>query len=122
MSRKRRRRPLTPKERALLRRKRKRRRLILILAELLVLAVLGVAAFVVLKYDLMNYNPLNEKNLDIYQDTGDYTNIALFGLDSREGELEKGAPKRQYHHRQYQQQDQRSQTSVCLPRHPFKTG
>ena len=91
MSRKRRRRPLTPKERALLRRKRKRRRLILILAELLVLAVLGVAAFVVLKLDLMNYNPLNEKNLDIYQDTGDYTNIALFGLDSREGELEKGA-------------------------------
>ena len=91
MSRKRSRRPLTPKERALLRRKRKRRRLILILAELLVLAVLGVAAFVVLKLDLMNYNPLNEKNLDIYQDTGDYTNIALFGLDSREGELEKGA-------------------------------
>ena len=91
MSRKRRRRPLTPKERALLRRKRKRRRLILILAELLVLAVLSVAAFVVFKLDLMNYNPLNEKNLDIYQDTGDYTNIALFGLDSREGELEKGA-------------------------------
>ena len=88
MSRKRRRRPLTPKERALLRRKRKRRRLILILAELLVLAVLSVAAFVVFKLDLMNYNPLNEKNLDIYQDTGDYTNIALFGLDSREGDVQ----------------------------------
>ena len=33
---------------------------------------------------------LNKKKLEVYKDTGEYTNIALFGLDSRNNELDGG--------------------------------
>ncbi len=40
--------------------------------------------------DKMDTTTLNKDDLKIYKSTGDYTNIALFGLDSREGELDGG--------------------------------
>ncbi len=71
------------------RRKKKIRKLI-ILVEILVLIILSITAYGVHKYTLMDTTTLDESKLDIYQSTGDYTNIALFGLDSREGELDGG--------------------------------
>ena len=58
--------------------------------ELVILALLGVVAYGMFKLDKLDFNVLDEKKLDVYKDTGPYTNIALFGLDSREGELEGG--------------------------------
>lgn len=71
------------------RRKRKIRKLI-ILVEVLVLVLLSITAYGVHKYTLMDTTTLDDSKLEIYQSTGDYTNIALFGLDSREGELDGG--------------------------------
>lgn len=71
------------------RRKRKIRKLI-ILVEVLVLIILSITAYGVHKYTLMDTTTLDDSKLEIYQSTGDYTNIALFGLDSREGELDGG--------------------------------
>ncbi len=71
-------------------RKRRRKRMIVVVLELIILAALSVVAYGMFKLDKMEQTTLDEKKLDIYKDTGDYTNIALFGLDSREGELEGG--------------------------------
>ncbi len=71
------------------RRKRKIRKLI-ILAEILVLIILSITAYGVHKYTLMDTTTLDDSKLEIYQSTGNYTNIALFGLDSREAELDGG--------------------------------
>ena len=41
--------------------------------------------------DKLDFNFLDEDKLEVYKDTGPYTNIALFGLDAREGEsIESG--------------------------------
>ncbi len=71
-------------------RKRRRKRMIVVVLELIILAALSVVAYGMFKLNKMEQTTLDEKKLDIYKDTGDYTNIALFGLDSREGELEGG--------------------------------
>ena len=84
------RRRLTPRQLAARKRRRKRRRRVLLSLELIVLLVLAGTIYVFSKTDMMQYNPLDEDKLEVYQDTGDYTNIALFGLDSRAGELGKG--------------------------------
>ena len=42
------------------------------------------------KLDKLDFKTVDTSNLEIYQDTGEFTNIALFGLDSREGELDGG--------------------------------
>lgn len=81
---------MTKQQRALLHKKKMRRRVILLVVELILLAVLGVGAYAVSKLDKLDYRTVNEDNLEIYQDTGAFTNIALFGLDSREGELDGG--------------------------------
>lgn len=81
---------LTRAERKKLRRKKQRKRIIVLIVELLILAILGVVAFAMLKLDKLNIGLLDENKLDVYKDTGPYTNIALFGLDSREGELKGG--------------------------------
>ena len=65
------------------------RRLVIIL-EVIVLAFLSVTAYGVYKYTMIDQTVLDTSSLEIYQDTGDFTNIALFGVDSREGELEGG--------------------------------
>ncbi|QUO33656.1 LCP family protein [Faecalicatena sp. Marseille-Q4148] len=73
-----------------LRRKRKRKRIILLVSELVILAVLCVVAYGVMKLDKIDYTKLDKGKLEVYRDTGPYTNIALFGLDSRDGEIDGG--------------------------------
>lgn len=81
---------LTREERKQLRKKKRRKRILVLVIELMILALLGVVAYGMFKLDKLDFNVLDEKKLDVYKDTGPYTNIALFGLDSREGELEGG--------------------------------
>lgn len=81
---------MTKQERALLHKKKMRRRVVLLIVELILLAVLGAGAYAMSKLDKLDFQKIDEKNLEIYQDTGEFTNIALFGLDSREGELDGG--------------------------------
>ena len=70
--------------------KRRRKRMILLVAEVIILAALSVVAYGVFKLGKLDFNILDEQNLEAYKDTGPYTNIALFGLDSRNDELEGG--------------------------------
>ncbi|GAA0272906.1 hypothetical protein GCM10008922_34370 [Faecalicatena contorta] len=81
---------MTKQQRALLHKKKMRKRIILLVVEIILLLVLGAAAYAMSKLDKLDYKTVDKKNLEIYQDTGDFTNIALFGLDSREGELDGG--------------------------------
>lgn len=81
---------MTRQQKALLHKKKMRKRIILLVIEVIILLALGAAAYAMSKLDKLEYQTLNEDELEIYQDTGDYTNIALFGLDSREGELSGG--------------------------------
>lgn len=81
---------MSRKQKEALRRKRRRKRILILVLELVVLAVLAVVVYAVLKFDKLDFTKLNEDNLEVYKDTGPYTNIALFGLDSREGELDGG--------------------------------
>lgn len=69
---------------------RKRKRIILLTIEIIILAALLVAAYGIFKLGKLDYNVLNKKKLEVYKDTGEYTNIALFGLDSRNNELDGG--------------------------------
>lgn len=73
-----------------MRRKRRRKRIMVLVVEIIVLVVLCVVAYGLMKMDKINYNWLDKDKLEIYRDTGPYTNIALFGVDSRDGELESG--------------------------------
>ena len=59
---------------------RKRKRIILLTVEIIILAALLVAAYGIFKLGKLDYNVLNKKKLEVYKDTGEYTNIALFGL------------------------------------------
>ncbi|MGF0031931.1 LCP family protein [Bariatricus sp. SGI.154] len=77
-------------ERQRQRRKRRRKRIAFLTFEVIILAVLCVVAYGVFKLDKLDINILNKDKLEAYRDTGPYTNIALFGLDSRNGELEGG--------------------------------
>lgn len=79
---------MTRQERALLHKRKMRRRCTLLVVELIVLLVLGGAAYAMSKLDKLDFNTLDTSNLEIYQDTGEYTNIALFGLDARDMETE----------------------------------
>ena len=81
---------MTKEQRIFLHKKKMRRRIILLIVELILLIALGAAAYAMSKLDKLDFQVINEKNLEIYQDTGEFTNIALFGLDSREGELDGG--------------------------------
>ncbi|MGO5051959.1 LCP family protein [Lachnospiraceae bacterium LCP25S3_G4] len=80
----------TRQQRALMKKRKRRKRAILIMIELLILTVLGVIAYGVFKLDKLDFKQLDDEKLEAYKDTGPYTNIALFGLDSREGEIEGG--------------------------------
>lgn len=85
----RRRRALEEKRRA--KKKKRRRRIGIIVAEVIILSVLCVFAYATVKMDKLDFNFLDEDKLEVYKDTGPYTNIALFGLDAREGEsIESG--------------------------------
>lgn len=77
-------------ERQRQRRRRRRKRIAFLTCEVLILIVLCAVAYGVFKLDKLDINILNRDKLEAYRDTGPYTNIALFGLDSRNGELEGG--------------------------------
>lgn len=81
---------MSRKERQEMRKKKRRRRALFLISELIILAVLVVVAYGMLKLDKMDYKVLDEEKLEAYRDTGAYTNVALFGLDSREGEIDGG--------------------------------
>ena len=70
--------------------KKRRKRLAIILIEIIILTGLGVVAYGMFVMDKMDTTILNKDKLEVYKDTGDYTNIALFGLDSRDGKLDGG--------------------------------
>lgn len=85
------RRRLTQEEKRRAKKKKRRRRIGILVAEVLVLSVLCVFAYATVKMDKLDFNLLDEDKLEVYKDTGPYTNIALFGLDAREGEsIESG--------------------------------
>ena len=77
-------------ERKKRRRRKRRKRIAVLFVEVVILAALCVVAYGIFKLDKLDMNVLNLDNLEAYRDTGPYTNIALFGLDSRNGELEGG--------------------------------
>ena len=73
------------------RRKRGEEESVFLVAEVIILSVLCVFAYATVKMDKLDFNFLDEDKLEVYKDTGPYTNIALFGLDAREGEsIESG--------------------------------
>lgn len=85
------RRRLTQEEKRRAKKKKRRRRIGILVAEVLVLSILCVFAYATVKMDKLDFNFLDEDKLEVYKDTGPYTNIALFGLDAREGEsIESG--------------------------------
>lgn len=81
---------MTKAERKKQLRKKRRKRMAVIMIEALVLLLLGAVAYGMFKLDKLDINVLNKNKLEAYRDTGPYTNIALFGLDSREGEIDGG--------------------------------
>lgn len=85
------RRRLALEEKRRAKKKKRRRRIGILVAEVIILSVLCVFAYATVKLDKLDFNFLDEDKLEVYKDTGPYTNIALFGLDAREGEsIESG--------------------------------
>lgn len=85
------RRRLALEEKRWAKKKKRRRRIGILVAEVIILSVLCVFAYATVKMDKLDFNFLDEDKLEVYKDTGPYTNIALFGLDAREGEsIESG--------------------------------
>lgn len=81
---------MTKAERKKQLRKKRRKRMAVIMIEALLLLLLGAVAYGMFKLDKLDINVLNKNKLEAYRDTGPYTNIALFGLDSRDGEIDGG--------------------------------
>ena len=69
--------------------KRKRRRMLVIIIEIIILLLLGITAFGMFKLGKMNHTSLNRVKNNGLKQTG-YTDIALFGLDSRGDNLGEG--------------------------------
>ena len=82
---------LSPREKA----KKTRKTIIILLAEALVLAVLVVALLAINKGEKVQRITINEdelgidENLEENEDMQKYKNVALFGIDSRNGSLEE---------------------------------
>lgn len=100
MSRETEKRPMTKKQRAAIRKKKQQKKLMLVAIEILALLILAVVLFVVVKLskiekdtsfsasDIEINEGLSEESKEIM---GNYTTIALFGLDNRSnGNLSKG--------------------------------
>lgn len=73
-------------------RRRRRRRILVLLLEILILAALSVAAYAIFKLDKLDHVTLNVDTNGWTQEG--YTNIALFGNDSRGEGGEDGGPAR----------------------------
>lgn len=74
------------------RKKKRARRAAFLIIEIFVFAILLGAAMMVFKYDNLQINPFGEGEIQVNAgaEKKDYTTLALFGGDSREGVLEKG--------------------------------
>lgn len=74
------------------RRLKRRRRVLFLLIEVLVLTVLALAAYMLLKYDKIQGDVYAEEDIQVNEGISQegYTTVALFGGDSREGQLEAG--------------------------------
>ena len=72
--------------------KRRRRRALVLILELLILAGLSVAAYAIFKLEKMDHTVLDIDTSGWTQEG--YTNIALFGTDSRGEGGEDGGPAR----------------------------
>lgn len=77
-------------------RRRKRKRILLLLEGLLILILL-VGAYIALKYDKLNITPIDDDKDIMFNEQikenvtlKEYTNIALFGIDSRDESLGDG--------------------------------
>ena len=87
---------MTKKEKA----RKKRNRMLLIVAEILVLCVMGLALYMVTKTDKMEGTEIKEEDIVINEEvvnstttsvnTQGYRVVALFGVDARNGALGKG--------------------------------
>ena len=68
--------------------KRKKFKILLTIEVLVVLSLIGILAFFML-FGGVNRQEIDKNNLAIKKDIKGYTNIILFGVDAREGELDK---------------------------------
>ena len=66
------------------------RQALILIAQVLVVLILLVLVYAGYQWARIGHSRLNLNNLEAYQDTGPYTNIVLFGLDAREGQIDKG--------------------------------
>lgn len=69
--------------------RKKWKKILLIILLIFALLIAGIFFFILSKAKLLQYHALDEGQLETAKDTG-CINIALFGLDSREGELDGG--------------------------------
>jgi len=91
---------LTEQERKQLRRKklarRRRRKKILIIVEMVLLVLLAAGVYAASKFDLLEFHPIEKADVLMNEDIANnkelkaYTNIALFGIDSRDESLGDG--------------------------------
>lgn len=71
---------------------RRKKRVFFLLAEIVILAILLGVGYVILKYDKFQVTSFDEGEIKVNDGANQegYTTIALFGGDSREGQLEEG--------------------------------
>lgn len=71
---------------------RRKKRIVILLLEIVILTVLIGAAYVLNKYGMFQVTKIESDDIEVNQgaEKEGYTTIALFGGDSREGELEAG--------------------------------
>ncbi len=74
------------------RKSRRKKRIIFLIAEIVILAILLAVGYVILKYDKFQVTSFDEGDIQVNDGVNQegYTTIALFGGDSREGQLEEG--------------------------------
>ncbi len=73
-------------------RNRRKKRIIIVVLEVMVLALLSCVAYVMAKYDRFQTVSIDDDDIDVNDGIKQegYTTIALFGGDSRDGQLEEG--------------------------------
>lgn len=74
------------------RRSRRRKRTIILVLEVIIITLLSGTAYVMAKYDKFQTVTINTDDIEINEgiEQEGYTTVALFGGDSREGQLEEG--------------------------------
>ncbi len=81
-------------QKALRKAKRRKRRAALLGLELVLLIVLAAGVYVLLKYEKLGTQKIENENIIINENVNEtmkeYTNIALFGIDSRDESLDSG--------------------------------